>query len=70
MAKATASQTLIDALRDNLSPAAVAAISAFIHDVRTPDEDVNRQAAWLADLMVDAVGGLESYSRLCDGLRL
>ena len=48
---------LIDALRDNLSPEAVAAIGAYLQSPDTNDDDVNRQIRWFAQQLVHAIGG-------------
>jgi len=63
-------QDLFDALKDNLSPQAVAAIVAYLQPARTSNPEVDRQLRWLADRLTDLVGGPEQLDRLTDGLGL
>jgi cytochrome c1 len=63
-------QVLFDALKDNLSPQAVAAIVAYLQPANTSNPEVNRQLRWLADRLTDIVGGPEQLDRLTDGLGL
>ncbi|MFO8012584.1 MAG: hypothetical protein R6X20_04670, partial [Phycisphaerae bacterium] len=63
-------QDLFDALKDNLSPQAVAAIVAYLQPARTSNPEVDRQLRWLADRLTGLVGGPEQLGRLCDGLGL
>jgi hypothetical protein len=58
-----------DVLRDvldSLSPHAVAAIAAYLHPVRTMDQEVVRQLRWFAELLTEVVGGEEQLNRLCE----
>lgn len=57
---------LVDALRDNLSPHAVAAIAAYLQPVRTLDHDVEDQVVWFRELLTTVVGGTDQMNRLCD----
>ena len=58
-----------DALRDNLSPGAVAVIAAHLHGmVNTRDAAVNHQVAWFTDLLLGMVG--DNYNDLCEGVGL
>ena len=61
---------LTDALRENLSPHAVAAIAAYLQPVRTMDPDVVRQVAWFRELLTKVVGGEDQMNRLCDEVGL
>ena len=61
---------LADALRENLSPHAVAAIAAYLQPVRTMDPEVVRQVRWFADLLTTVVGGDDELNRLCDEVGL
>ena len=61
---------LADALRENLSPHAVAAIAAYLQPVRTMDPEVVRQVRWFAELLTKVVGGDEEFSRLCEEVGL
>ena len=71
----TASDALMQAIRDNLSPEAVAAMIAFLSVARshTPANASARQAlqqvGWFADQMLDLVG-VDTYNRLLDELGL
>jgi len=60
--------SLTEALRENLSPQALAAIVAHLQLVRTNDEAVNRQVRWFADTLIELVGGPEQINRLYDEL--
>jgi hypothetical protein len=63
-------QELLDALKDNLSPQAVAAIVAYLQPARTSNPEVDRQLRWLAGRLTDLVGGPEQLDRLTDELGL
>ena len=63
-------QDLFDALKDNLSPQAVAAIVAYLQPARTTNPEVDRQLRWLAGRLTDLVGGPEQLDRLTDELGL
>ncbi|MBS3735484.1 MAG: hypothetical protein KGY99_11300 [Phycisphaerae bacterium] len=62
----TSEDVLYDALRENLSPQAVAAIAAYLQPIATMDPDVVRQVMWLRRLLTATVGGNDSMDRLCD----
>jgi|GEM_PF-522586 len=61
---------LFAAVREQLSPHAVAAIVAFLQPVRTNNSDVDRQVHWFAEELVKLVGGYEQQSRLAEELGL
>ena len=61
---------LTDALRDNLSPQAVAAIAAYLQPARTANDDVNTQIRWFSDVLVETVGGHDAMNDLCDEVGL
>lgn len=64
-----AAGALRDALRENLSPEAVAAIAAHLHGaVRTNDEEVNKEVAWFTELLLAMVG--DQYNDLCEEVGL
>ena len=63
-------QDLFDALKDNLSPQAVAAVVAYLQPARTSNPEVDRQLRWLADRLIDLVGGPDALDRLTDELGL
>jgi len=54
-----------DAIRDNLSPQAVAVIAAHLHGmVNTKNDAVNREVAWFTEQLLDMVG--DQYNALCE----
>ena len=61
---------LTDALRENLSPHAVAAIAAYLQPVRTTDPQVDRQVYWFAELLTKVVGGEDAMNRLYEEIGL
>jgi len=63
-------QVLFDALQDNLSPQAVAAVVAYLQPAQTDNTEVNRQLRWLADRLTELVGGPDELARLTDELGL
>jgi len=60
---------LIDAIRDNFSPKAVAAIASCLQIVRTNDQEVDREVWWLIDLLGEMLGE-DEMNRLIDELEL
>jgi len=62
---------LTDAIKDNLSPKAAAAMGCFLLDVRLPigDDDVWRELNWLAEEII-AVLSESEFTRLCDEMGL
>jgi len=65
-----AKEVLLDVLKDNLSPEAVAVIAAYLQPARCGDEQVDRQVQWFAEQLVEALGGDDAFSRVCDELGL
>lgn len=63
-------EVLFDALRDNLSPHAVAAIVSCLRINRTNNSDVDRQVHWFAEELVKLLGGHEEQTRLAEELGL
>ena len=61
---------LFAAVREQMSPHAVAAIVSFLQPVRTNNSDVDRQVHWFAEELVKLVGGYEQQSRLAVELGL
>ena len=61
---------LTDALRENLSPHAVAAIAAYLQPVRTMDPAVADQLRCFAELLTEVVGGKDELNRLCEEVGL
>lgn len=68
--RADTSLALVDALRDNLSPEAVAAIASWLQPARTNDENVDREVRWFAEQLAQALGGWDQQSRLAEELGL
>ena len=68
--RAEASASLVDALRDNLSPEAVAAIASWLQPARTNDENVDREVRWFTEQLAQALGGWDQQSRLAEELGL
>jgi len=63
-------EILIDAIKDNISPEAVAVIAAYLQPVHCGDERVDRQVQWFAEQLVEALGGDDAFNRMCDELGL
>jgi len=63
-------QDLFDAVREQISPHAVAAIVAYLQPARTNNSDVDRQIRWFAEELTKLVGGDEQQSRLAEELGL
>ncbi len=63
-------RVLFDALRDNLSPQAVAAVVAYLQPAETSNPEVNHQLRWLAERPTELVGGPDELARLTDELGL
>ena len=57
---------LADAIRDNLSPKAVATVVAFLRTVRTDDGDVDDEVRWFAEHLTELLGGGDAQNRLAD----
>ena len=63
-------QDLFDALKDNLSPQAVAAIVAYLQPAKTKSPAVDREVRWFADQLTVLVGGPEQQNRLAEEVGL
>jgi len=63
-------QDLFDALKDNLSPEAIAAVVAYLQPAHTNNDAVNRQLRWFADQLTKLVGGHEQQGRLAEEVGL
>ena len=66
----TPAELLADAIKDTLSPEAVAAVVAALGTVTTNTRDTNRELAWFAEQLVTMVGGPEECNGLIDGIGL
>jgi len=62
-------EILIDAIRDNFSPKAVATIASCLQTVRTNDQEVDREVWWLIELLGEMLGE-DEMNRLIDELGL
>jgi len=63
-------QDLFDALKDDLSPEAIAAIVAYLQPAHTNNDAVNRQLRWFADQLTELVGGHEQQGHLAEEVGL
>ena len=61
---------LFDAIREQLSPQAVAAIVSCLRINRTNNMDVDRQVHWFAEELIKLLGGYEQQTRLAEELGL
>jgi len=61
---------LFEAIREQLSPHAVAAIASCLQINRTNDPQVDQQVRWFHDQLCELLGGYEQQSRLADELGL
>jgi len=64
-----ATDALIEALRENLSPEAVVAIACYLQGAKTKDEKVNREVGWFHQFLVEFLG-VEEYNRMLEDLCL
>ena len=63
-------QNLFGALKDNLSPLAVAAIVAYLQPAKTKDKAVNHELNWFAERLTELVGGPKMQGRLAEEVGL
>jgi len=61
---------LFAAIREQISPGAVAAIASCLQANRTNNPDVDRQVRWFRDQLCEMLGGYEQQSRLAEELGL
>jgi hypothetical protein len=54
---------LFDALRENLSPQAVAAMATYLMAGKTACPEVSRELAWFTNRLVEMLGGAEALDR-------
>ena len=59
-----------EAIRDALSPEAVALAASELLLARCDDEDVNMEVRWFAEQLIDLLGGQEAWSQTCKGIGL
>ena len=63
-------QKLFEAIREQLSPEAVASIIAHLQPAHTNDQDVDREVRWFAAELTKLVGGNERVTELMEELNL
>ena len=72
--KAIDEGVLFEAIKDNMSPHAVAAIAAYFDTATSTvgcnNPTVSSQVAWFAQRLRESVGGDEAFDRLCDQIGL
>jgi len=61
---------LFEAVREQLSPEAVAAIASCLQINRTNNPEVDRQVRWFHDQLCQLLGGYEHQARLAEELGL
>jgi len=61
---------LIDALRKNLSPHAVATIACYLQPARTNAPNVDREVQWFSERLAETLGGQDPLNRLAEELAL
>ncbi len=64
------SQRLQEAIRDTLTPHAVAAIAAHLQPARSGDPDVDREVAWFTAQLIELLGGPQGYNGLIEEIGL
>ena len=64
-----ADDPLAEALRENLSPHAAAAIASYVQAFSTGDHDVDQETNWFAERLIQMLGENE-WNRLCQELGL
>jgi hypothetical protein len=62
-------ELLMDAVRENFSPAAVAAMAAYLQAANTKDRQVNEQLQWFVEKLIGEVG-FAGYDHLMGELGL
>lgn len=63
-------QDLFDAVREQLSPEAVASIVSHLQGARTNNQDVDRQVHWFTEELCKLLGGYEHQAQLAEELGL
>ncbi len=61
---------LEDTLKENLSPGAIAAISAYICNPKTNNDSINEEIIWFRDYLSNMVGTTQEYNETIDALGL
>ena len=72
--KAPGETELFEAIKDHMSPEALAAMASYLDTasttVGTNNPDVNNQVEWFARKLRELLGGDEQHSRLCKEIGL
>ena len=63
-------EVMIEAIKDNLSPAAVATIIAYLQPARVKDKAIQREIEWFSEKLMEAVGGNAALNQLMDEVGL
>ena len=66
----TKSTPMQEAIRDALSPDAVALAASYLLTARCDDEEVDLEVRWFAEQLIDLLGGDEAFSKTCKGIGL
>ena len=67
MSKTTPMQ---EAIRDALSPEAVALAASELLLARCDDEDIDMEVRWFAEQLIELLGGQEAWSQTCKSIGL
>ena len=59
-----------EAIRDALSPEAVALAASELLLARCDDEEVDLEVRWFAEQLIELLGGQEAWSQVCKGIGL
>jgi len=59
-------QVLLDAIRDNMSPQACAAMVMYLQGANTKNAAVNREVQWFAGELANLVGGGDALLNLAN----
>lgn len=62
-------KALADAMRENFSPEAIAAMIAYLQAVETRSDEANSQVSWFADALMEMLG-VDAYNRMANELGL
>ena len=66
----TKDSALQECIRDALSPEAVALAGSYLLNARCDDEEVDLEVRWLAEQLIELLGGDEAFSQTCKGIGL
>ena len=66
----TKTSPMQEAIRDALSPEAVALAASELLLARCDDEDVDMEVRWFAEQLIELLGGQEAWSQTCKSIGL